>query len=198
VLLGGEVWVGCETPEPVGRETERAARVGDGATWMPSYGQMVRSWGGGGGGAVELWPKGSTCCRVACAGDEVRLACRVSACQAAACLAGLEERPVRSAFGRVQCCRCCAVHVRCTRVPARKFPTFLVEGRKNVWPRRDLQLYSCTVLLGCSDSSFWQSIVFWSGVAVLDPKFAQESESGLRSRQSPAGKDENCTQSPVS
>jgi hypothetical protein len=43
-----------------------------------------------------------------------------------------------------------------------------------------------------------QSIVFWSGVAVLDPKFAQESESGLRRRQSPAGKDENCTQSPVS
>ena len=44
-----------------------------------------------------------------------------------------------------------------------------------------------TVLLGCSDSSFLQSIVFWSGVAVLqvDPKFAQESESGLRSRQSP-------------
>ena len=55
-----------------------------------------------------------------------------------------------------------------------------------------------TVLLGCSDSSFRQSIVFWSGVAVLDPKFAQDSESGLRSRQSPAGKDENCTQSPAS
>jgi hypothetical protein len=29
------------------------------------------------------------------------------------------------------------------------------------------------------------SIVFWSGVAVRDPKFAQDSESGLRSRQSP-------------
>eukprot|EP01049_Picozoa_sp_SAG25_P003982 SAG25_NODE_241_length_11184_cov_4.090934_5_plen_69_part_00 len=37
--------------------------------------------------------------------------------------------------------------------------------------------------------------MFWSGVAVLDPKFAQESESGLRSAQSPAGKDENCVQS---
>eukprot|EP01047_Picozoa_sp_COSAG01_P085451 COSAG01_NODE_18781_length_1053_cov_3.518868_2_plen_108_part_00 len=37
-----------------------------------------------------------------------------------------------------------------------------------------------TVLLGCSDSSFRQSIVFWSGVAVLDPKFAQDSESGRR------------------
>jgi hypothetical protein len=36
------------------------------------------------------------------------------------------------------------------------------------------------------------------GGCSLDPKFAQESESGLRSRQSPAGKDENCTQSPVS
>jgi hypothetical protein len=34
-----------------------------------------------------------------------------------------------------------------------------------------------------SDSSFRQSIVFWSGVAVLNPKFAQESESGLRSRR---------------
>jgi hypothetical protein len=43
----------------------------------------------------------------------------------------------------------------------------------------------------------WQSIdiVFWSGVAVLDPKFAQESESGLRSmvgdakaKDSPGGK----------
>ena len=32
-------------------------------------------------------------------------------------------------------------------------------------------------------------------VAVLDPKFAQESESGLESAQSPAGKDENCMQS---
>jgi hypothetical protein len=32
----------------------------------------------------------------------------------------------------------------------------------------------------------------------VDPKFAQESETELRSRQSPAGKDENCTQSPVS
>eukprot|EP01047_Picozoa_sp_COSAG01_P044493 COSAG01_NODE_4025_length_5425_cov_242.536050_7_plen_289_part_00 len=59
-------------------------------------------------------------------------------------------------------------------------------------------LVPCTVLLGCSDSSFRQSIVFWCRVAVLDPKFAQESESGLRSRQSPAGKDENCTQSSVS
>jgi hypothetical protein len=62
--------------------------------------------------------------------------------------------------------------------------------------RSDTRYY--TVLLGCSDSSFRQSIVFWSGVAVLGPKFAQESESGLRSRQSPAGKDENCRQSPVS
>eukprot|EP01047_Picozoa_sp_COSAG01_P030031 COSAG01_NODE_2079_length_8464_cov_7.812821_2_plen_133_part_00 len=35
-------------------------------------------------------------------------------------------------------------------------------------------------------------------VAVLDPKFAQESESGLKSAQSPAGKHENCMQSPVS
>jgi hypothetical protein len=38
------------------------------------------------------------------------------------------------------------------------------------------------------------------GGCSLDPKFAQESESGLRSRQSPAGKtskDGNCTQSPV-
>jgi hypothetical protein len=103
VLLGGEVWVGCETPEPVGRETERAARVGDGATWVPSYGQMVRSWGGGGGGAVELWPKGSTCCRVACAGDEVRLACRVSACQAAAWLAWRSGQfaPPSAAFSAV-------------------------------------------------------------------------------------------------
>ena len=69
--------------------------------------------------------------------------------------------------------------------------------------RQPFKLYLCTIrrilrLLGCSDSSFRQSIVFWSGVAVLDPKFAQDSESGLRSRQSPAGKDENCTQSPVS
>jgi hypothetical protein len=38
--------------------------------------------------------------------------------------------------------------------------------------------------------------MFWSGVAVLDPKFAQESESGLsRSAQSPAGSVENCMQS---
>jgi hypothetical protein len=36
------------------------------------------------------------------------------------------------------------------------------------------------------------------GVLHVDPKFAQESETELRSRQSPAGKDENCTQSPVS
>ena len=35
-------------------------------------------------------------------------------------------------------------------------------------------------------------------VAVLDPKFAQESESGLKSAQSPAGKEENYRQSPVS
>eukprot|EP01049_Picozoa_sp_SAG25_P009251 SAG25_NODE_899_length_4862_cov_4.370893_4_plen_80_part_00 len=33
---------------------------------------------------------------------------------------------------------------------------------------------------------------------MLDPKFAQDSESGLKSAQSPAGKDENCMQSPVS
>jgi hypothetical protein len=39
---------------------------------------------------------------------------------------------------------------------------------------------------------------FGCRVAVLDPKFAQESESGLKSAQSPAGKDENCMQSPVS
>ena len=35
-------------------------------------------------------------------------------------------------------------------------------------------------------------------VAVLDAEFAQESESGLKSAQSPAGKHENCMQSPVS
>eukprot|EP01049_Picozoa_sp_SAG25_P000315 SAG25_NODE_9_length_28981_cov_95.245274_25_plen_69_part_00 len=37
--------------------------------------------------------------------------------------------------------------------------------------------------------------MFWSGVAVLDPKFAQESESGLKTAQSPAGSVENFTQS---
>jgi hypothetical protein len=46
-------------------------------------------------------------------------------------------------------------------------------------------------------SGYVSCCVLWSGMAVLDPKFAQESESGLRSRQSPPGKDENCTQSPV-
>ena len=52
-----------------------------------------------------------------------------------------------------------------------------------------------TVLLRWAAHFSRESIVFWSGVAVLDPKFAQESESGLRTAQSPAGKDENCMQS---
>jgi hypothetical protein len=52
-----------------------------------------------------------------------------------------------------------------------------------------------TVLLRWAATFRAAIIVVWSGVAVLDPKFAQESESGLRSRQSPAGKDENCAQS---
>jgi hypothetical protein len=52
-----------------------------------------------------------------------------------------------------------------------------------------------TVLLRWAAYFSGASTVFWSGVAVLDPKFAQEFESGLRSAQSPAGKDENCMQS---
>jgi hypothetical protein len=53
-----------------------------------------------------------------------------------------------------------------------------------------LQPYSMhsAVLLRWAAHFSRESIVFWSGVVVLDPKFAQESESGLRSRQSPAGK----------
>jgi hypothetical protein len=52
-----------------------------------------------------------------------------------------------------------------------------------------------TVLLRWAAYFSGASTVFWSRVAVLDPKFAQESESGLRSAQSPAGKDENYMQS---
>jgi hypothetical protein len=52
----------------------------------------------------------------------------------------------------------------------------------------------CTFAMGCPLQAR-ESIVFWSGVADLDPKFAQESESGLRTAQSPAGSVENCAQS---
>jgi hypothetical protein len=54
----------------------------------------------------------------------------------------------------------------------------------------------CTFAMGCLlQQGKYSCTVFWSRVAVLDPKFAQESESGLRFAQSPAGKDENCMQS---
>jgi hypothetical protein len=56
-------------------------------------------------------------------------------------------------------------------------------------------IHSFPVLLRWAATFRAAIIVVWSGVAVLDPKFAQESEPGLRSRQSPAGKDENCAQS---
>jgi hypothetical protein len=68
-------------------------------------------------------------------------------------------------------------------------------------PNKNIQLYGTFGMQRLMTHLFGKvraRIVFWSGVAVLDPKFAQESESGLRSRQSPAGRDENCTQSPVS
>jgi hypothetical protein len=55
--------------------------------------------------------------------------------------------------------------------------------------------YWPTVLLRWAAHFSRESIVFWSGVADLDPKFAQESESGLRTAQSPAGSVENCAQS---
>eukprot|EP01049_Picozoa_sp_SAG25_P000375 SAG25_NODE_13_length_24452_cov_18.893976_7_plen_108_part_00 len=70
------------------------------------------------------------------------------------------------------------------------------EGRMDL-PEKE-QRAQGLLTIPTATASFRQSIVFWSGVAVLEPKFAEEFESRLRSRQSPAGKDENCTQSPVS
>jgi hypothetical protein len=54
----------------------------------------------------------------------------------------------------------------------------------------------CTFAMGCLlQRGKYSVLVRRSCSTAVDPKFAQESESGLRSAQSPAGKDENCMQS---
>jgi hypothetical protein len=80
-------------------------------------------------------------------------------------------------------------------VSTRCFGSSMQDTPSSSTQRHSLQYY-CTVLLRwAAYFSGERPTVFWCGVAVLDPKFAQESESGLRSVQSPAGKDENCMQS---